>query len=133
MKLFIAIYESGDDLFGVSVPDLPGVHSFGESVEEAVGNAREAIHGHVATMIQRGMRVTLRASTMDRLAAIVEYAGAIWVLLDVDLSMLEQQPVEISVEIPALVLRKIDAHLATRAESRDEFLARAALQAIAQG
>jgi len=43
--------------FGVSVPSLPGCYSQGDTIEEAVSNAREAIEGHIAALIEMGQDV----------------------------------------------------------------------------
>ena len=52
MKYPIAI-EPGDDhtAFGVVVPDLPGCFSAGDTLDEAIDNAREAIVDAVETTL----------------------------------------------------------------------------------
>ena len=45
------------ELFGVTVPVLPGCFSVGATVPEAMERAREAIEGHVATLIDLGEEV----------------------------------------------------------------------------
>jgi predicted RNase H-like HicB family nuclease len=40
--------------YSVLVPSLPGCVTQGDTVEEALSNAREAISGHVATLEQLG-------------------------------------------------------------------------------
>jgi predicted RNase H-like HicB family nuclease len=40
--------------FVVSVPDLPGVWTQGETREEALANAREAITGYLETLKEEG-------------------------------------------------------------------------------
>lgn len=48
--------ESDDDFqsFGVVVPDLPGCVSDGDSVEDALKLAKEAIEFHLESMIEEG-------------------------------------------------------------------------------
>ncbi|MEO5934247.1 MAG: type II toxin-antitoxin system HicB family antitoxin [Duganella sp.] len=55
MKYLIAI-EPGDasHAFGVVVPDLPGCFSAGDTFEEAVDNAREAIELWLEATIEDG-------------------------------------------------------------------------------
>ena len=48
------IDKDADSDFGVSFPDFPGCVSAGESVEEAVIGAQEALAGHVALMLADG-------------------------------------------------------------------------------
>lgn len=40
--------------FSVSVPDLPGCHTQGETVEEALAMAKDAIEGYLETMEELG-------------------------------------------------------------------------------
>ena len=55
-KLFYpAILEKAPGgVYGVTFPDLPGCVSAGETAEQALVNAREALAGHVALMVQDG-------------------------------------------------------------------------------
>lgn len=46
--------RDGSD-YTVSFPDLPGCLTFGSSIEEAFDNAREALEGHLAAMVDAGM------------------------------------------------------------------------------
>ncbi len=55
MKYPIAI-EPGDDThaYGIVVPDLPGCFSGGDTLDEAMDNAREAIELWLETVIDDG-------------------------------------------------------------------------------
>lgn len=54
-KTYIAVLERGDtgDI-GVHFPDLPGCVSAGDTVQQALDNAREALSGHLALMLADG-------------------------------------------------------------------------------
>lgn len=56
VKLFYpAILEKEPgSVYGVTFPDLPGCVSAGETAEQALVNAHEALAGHVALMVQDG-------------------------------------------------------------------------------
>lgn len=43
--------------FSVSVPDLPGCHTQGETREEALAMAREAIEGHLEVLKEGGLPI----------------------------------------------------------------------------
>jgi antitoxin HicB len=45
--------------YNVRVPALPGCLTYGESVDDALANAREAIAGYVESRIAHGARVQL--------------------------------------------------------------------------
>ncbi len=47
--------------FSVSVPSLVGCYTQGDTFAEAVENARDAIEGHVASLIANGFEVPVEA------------------------------------------------------------------------
>ena len=63
MKLLIAL-EPGTDTtaWGVAVPDVPGCFSAGDTMEEAMENARQAIEQHVEVLIEDGATSQPRAA-----------------------------------------------------------------------
>jgi predicted RNase H-like HicB family nuclease len=130
MEFPIAIHKDDGSVYGVIVPDIPGVHSWGDTIDDAIRNAREAITGHVSTLVELGEDVGFTCSTVEDLVGKEEYAGAIWALVDVDLSKLDNKPERINVSLPRFVLRKIDAYVERRHETRSGFLARVALEAL---
>lgn len=56
---YIAILEeaSPDTAVGVWFPDMPGCFSAGDTLDEAIGNAREALAAHVRVLQSEGMPV----------------------------------------------------------------------------
>ena len=46
--------EPDGSAYNVSVPALPGCYTWGETLDEALRMAREAIAGHVAALIELG-------------------------------------------------------------------------------
>ncbi|MFM0050026.1 type II toxin-antitoxin system HicB family antitoxin [Caballeronia grimmiae] len=133
MKFPIAIHKDEGSVYGVIVPDIPGVFSWGETIDHAIDNTKEAIFGHVATLIELGEEVGITNSSMDELITHPDYEGAIWAFVEVDLSKLDSKPERINISLPRFVLHKIDSYVEARHETRSGFLARAALEAIAHG
>lgn len=78
MKFHIAI-EPGTETtaFGVVVPDLPGCFSAGDTLEQAVENARAAIDLWCKTAIEEGSDVP-SAKPLAEHQADPDYAGWIW-------------------------------------------------------
>ena len=130
MEIPVAIHKDEHSVYGVTVPDLPGCFSWGDSVANAMKNAREAIYAHVEAMLDEGMQVHITQSKIEDLAALVDYAGALWALVQVDLSKLDPKPERINVSIPRFLLTRIDAYAASRHETRSGFLTRAAIKVI---
>ena len=46
----VLVHKDAGTSFGVSFPDVPGCVSAGDSLEEALANAAEALAGHLALM-----------------------------------------------------------------------------------
>lgn len=130
MEIPVAIHKDEHSVYGVTVPDLPGCFSWGDSVEDAMKNAREAIYAHVEAMLDEGMQVHITQSKIEELARRDDYAGALWALVQVDMSKLDPKPERINVSIPRFLLSRIDAYAASRHETRSGFLTRAAIRTI---
>ncbi len=133
MEFAIAIRKDPESCFGVTVPDIPGVFSAGDTIDQALRNAREAIIAHVSLLIEQGETVAIELSRIEDLIADPDYADAIWAFVEVDSSKLNSRPERINISLPRFVLHKIDSYVETRHETRSGFLARAALEAIANG
>jgi predicted RNase H-like HicB family nuclease len=55
MAGYIALVHKDEGTsFGVSFPDVPGCISAGDTLEEAIANAAEALGGHLALMKEDG-------------------------------------------------------------------------------
>jgi predicted RNase H-like HicB family nuclease len=133
MEFAIAIYKEPESSFGVRVPDIPGVFTAGDTIDQAMRNAREAIIAHISLLIEEGETVSIELSKIENLIADPDYAEAIWALVEVDMSKLDSKPERINISLPRFVLHKIDSYVEARHETRSGFLARAALEAIANG
>lgn len=131
MEFPIAIHKDDGTVYGVIVPDIPGCHSYGETINEAISNAKEAIYGHIETLLELGDQADFSASTIDDLAKQEDYAGAIWALVNIDLSELDPKPERVNISLPRFVLHRIDEYTKAHHETRSGFLARAAMHALA--
>ena len=135
MKIPVIIHKDDGSVYGVTVPDIPGCYSYGENIDQAVQNTKEAIYSHVALLLELNEPVNISSSSVDELSKNPEYQGGIWMLVDIDMDRLDARPARINVSFPRFVLSKIDSylegeHLGREPETRSGFLARAALKAI---
>lgn len=130
MQLPIAIHKDDGSVFGVTVPDIPGCFSYGESVEEAINNARDAVYGHLETLLEIGEKAEIKESSIDSLVSNPDFAGAIWAIVDVDLSKIDPTPERVNISLPRFVLSKIDSYTKAKHETRSGFLARAAMNEL---
>lgn len=127
--------EAGDQrtAFGVTVPDLPGCFSAGDTLEAAVTNAKEAIIGHLELLVELEQDIPA-VSELKSLMKDPQYAGYVWVLIDVDVTRILGGSEKINVTLPKLLIDRIDRCVATHPEfkTRSGFLAQVALERIAK-
>lgn len=129
MKYPIAI-EPGDDkhAYGVVVPDLPGCFSAGDTLDEAMDNAREAIELWLETVIDDGGAVP-EPRPLGEHQKKKEFKGWVWAVVAVDLAQLSDKAERVNITLPSRVLRRIDAAAKEAGESRSGFIAHLALRA----
>ena len=130
MRYPIAI-EGGDarHAYGVVVPDLPGCFSAGDTLDEAMTNAQEAILLHLEGLLDDGKPFP-KASDIERLRSKRGLRNWTWAIVDVDMSQLGDKAARINITLPQRILRAVDAHARRQGETRSGFLARAALDAM---
>jgi len=130
MKFIIAI-EPGTQTSacGVAVPDLPGCFSAGDTLDEAMDKARQAIDQHVEIMIEDGAPIP-RARSLAVLQADAAYAGWVWAVVDVPVEKYLGPAEKINITVPRLVLARIDEYAKSQGMSRSGFLVEAARAAM---
>jgi len=127
MHYAIAI-ETGTDTqaYGVVVPDLPGCFSAGDTLDEAMDNAKEAIELWLEVAIDDGLAVpepqTLATHQSNRV-----FKGWTWGVVTVDIASLSDKAERINITLPSRVLRRIDQAAKNAGESRSGYIARRAL------
>ncbi|WP_419715674.1 type II toxin-antitoxin system HicB family antitoxin [Dickeya chrysanthemi] len=87
MMFYPIAIEAGDGThaYGVTVPDLPGCFSAGDTLDEAIANARDAITGHIELLIEMGQDIPA-VSSVGALAKSPEYIGCTWAVVDIDVT-----------------------------------------------
>ena len=120
--------ETGTDTqaYGVVVPDLPGCFSAGDTLDEAMENAKEAIELWLEVAIDDGMAVPEPGALSEHQRK-REFKGWTWALVTVDLASLSDKAERINITLPSRVLRRIDQAAKEAGESRSGYIARRAL------
>ncbi|MES2298524.1 MAG: type II toxin-antitoxin system HicB family antitoxin [Pseudomonadota bacterium] len=129
--IFPIAIEPGDDMhaFGVTVPDLPGCFSAGDTLDQALHQAREAIEGHLAVLIEDGTPVpTGRPLSEHRANA--RYANCIWGVVEVDDSVSTKRDTQISMYVTEEFLRDIDRSASAEKLTRSQFMTMALAKAM---
>ena len=100
MRYPIAI-ETGTatSAYGVAVPDLPGVFSAGDSLEEAIAQVEDAILLGLEEYAERGQALP-KPSLLDVLMHKPEFAGWTWAVVQVDPSHLGRKMVRVNITLP---------------------------------
>lgn len=129
MRYPVAI-EPGNDThtFGVVVPDLPGCFSAGDTMEEALAHAEEAISAWIETTLDAGREIP-RPSPIDALRKTHKVPkGWIWALVAIDPSTIDDTLERVNISLPRRVLHHLDARARDAGETRSGFIARLALE-----
>jgi predicted RNase H-like HicB family nuclease len=133
MRYPVAIELGGDTAYGVAVPDLPGVFSAGDTLDEAMAAAKEAILFGLEDYAERGEAFPVPSDLQALVSgkAGKAYKGWVWAVIDIDASKISTKAVRVNITLPEAVLNSIDVYTAKHGETRSGFLARAAMDAMA--
>lgn len=112
--------------WGVVVPDLPGCFSAGDTLDEAIDNAREGIAAWIEATLDAGGAIA-PASLIDRVRDDAEYRGWIWAVVEVDPAMLDDHAERVNITLPRRVLARLDAKAKAAGETRSGYIARLTL------
>ena len=119
--------ESGTSTqaYGVVVPDLPGCFPAGDTLDEAIDNAKEAIELWLEVAIDDGMAIPEPPPLVTHQRK-REFKGWTRGLVTVDLASLSDKAERINITLPARVSRRIDQAAKAAGESRSGYIARRA-------
>ncbi len=134
--LYPLAIEIGDDkhAYGVVVPDIAGCFSAGDSMEDAINQAKEAINGHLELLAEMG-QLPPSAKPLDHWVNDEEYAGWAWAIVDIDIEPYLGKAAKFNVTLPNLLSKKIDDHVKLHPDlykSRSHFLQVAATHELSQ-
>lgn len=122
----VVIHKDPGSAFGVTIPDLPGCYSAGDTLDEALRMTQEAIELHIEGLLEDNASVPM-PRPIDAIAG--EFSGGTWALVAVDLDKLMGPAERINITVPRFALRKIDSAAAKSGMNRSQFLVKAALSA----
>ncbi len=128
------VIEPGSDAtaYGVIVPDLPGCFSAGDTLDEAMSNASEAIELHLEALLHNGADIPA-ASPIEKHQSNSDYAGWLWAVVEIDLARLHSATKRYNITMPERVMAMVDVAAKQAGESRSAYLARAAMARIETG
>jgi predicted RNase H-like HicB family nuclease len=130
MRFPIVIHKDRDSDYGVTVPDLPGCFTVGNTTDEAFFNSIKAIECYIEGMLADGGKLPVSGS-IEYYRNDSRFTDGIWALVDVDLSQLTGKAKRVNITLPERLLMQIDFFAACNGETRSGLLAHAALEYVA--
>lgn len=112
--------------YGVVVPDLPGCFSAGDTLDEAVVNAEQAVIAWIETALDAGQEIP-RPSTLESIRALPDYRDWAFGLVTVDPAVLDNTIERVNISIPRRVLFRLDQRAKAEGETRSGLIAKLAL------
>lgn len=125
MRFPIVLHTDDGIRYGVTVPDLPGCFSAGDTFEDALESVKEAIDLHLEGLVEDGKDVPVpRAITEHR--ANPDFADGVWAVVDIDVSRFDGRAEKVNITVPRRLLVKIDSYAKAHGATRSGFLVEAA-------
>ena len=131
MYVPVIIHKDHDSDYGVTVPDLPGCFSAGDSLADALTQVREAIELHLEDMLADGDAVPTM-SDLEGLQEQGEHDGGVWHLVEIDPTKISGKAKRVNVTFAENLLVVIDRYAANARLTRSAFLSEAAMQYISR-
>jgi predicted RNase H-like HicB family nuclease len=130
MRYPVVIHKDADSDYGVTVPDLPGCFSAGETMDEALTNVVEAIELHLEGMLLDNEPLPL-PKKIEEHQQNPDYADGVWALVVVDLSHISGKSKRVNITLPERLLTVMDQYAAQHGETRSGLIAQATMAYIA--
>ena len=131
LRYITFIHKDPDSAYGVSFPDVPGCFSAGDTIDEAVHNAVEALSGHVRMLEADGDPVPLPRD-FDAIMTDPDLSedrdGAMTTIIPLIRDRGSNTRINVSLDLG--LLEAIDAAARDRGQTRSAFLASAARREI---
>jgi len=124
MKYSVVIHKDLDSDYGVTVPDLLGCFSAGDTVEEALEMSKEAIECHLEGMLLDNETIP-KVQPIEIHQANPDYAGGIWGIVEVDIFALSPKSKQVEISLPEYLLNSIDDYVEQHGENRSVLVANA--------
>ncbi|GHE82765.1 type II toxin-antitoxin system HicB family antitoxin [Thalassotalea profundi] len=123
------IKKNHDDLYELTVPDLPGCQLKGKSIEVVMNGITEVIANHLSILAEYGESIP-HASLIDELIA--NQPNVIWAVVDFDIIPYLGKSHKINVTLPELLITRIDDRVNKSEEhkTRSGFIAAACIELL---
>jgi len=127
MNFPVVVHKDPDSAYGVTVPDLPGCFSAGDTLDEALENAKEAMECHIEGLLMDEEFVPI-PQAIEKHYQNPDYLDGIWESVNVDLANILGNSKPIEVNLPEKILAQLDKYAKRQRESRSNLLAQATIE-----
>jgi len=117
----VVVHKDENSDYGVTIPDMPGCFTAGTTLDEAINNIQEAAECHYVEEAELPL-----ASSLERFINDSEYAGGMWVMVNIDLAKLKVKAKRVNITMPENLLHEIDRYADKYHMTRSGLLAQAA-------
>ena len=124
MRYVVLLHKDPGSIYGVTVPDLPGCVSAGDTADEAIAGAAEAIALHVEGLESEGLVAPVPRTIeaiLDDPSLAADRAGA--TLASVPLVRDRGRAVRVNISMETGLLEAVDAEARSRGMTRSAFIA----------
>ncbi|MEZ4861431.1 MAG: type II toxin-antitoxin system HicB family antitoxin [Caldilineaceae bacterium] len=130
MRYPVVIHKEANSDYGVTVPDLPGCFTAGETVDDALVQAVEAIECHIEGLLLDHEPIPAQRSIEEHRRN-PDYTDALWALVTIDLSKLSGKAKRINITLPERLVSTVDRYASAHGETRSGLIAQATMSYIA--
>ena len=130
MRYPVVIHKDPESDYGVTVPDLPGCFSAGETLDEALQEVVEAIECHLEGLLLDGEPIP-PPKTIEYHQGNPDYAEGVWAFVTVDITKLSGKTRRVNVTLPERVLTMMDKYATEHGETRSGLITQAAIEYVA--
>jgi predicted RNase H-like HicB family nuclease len=122
MRFPVVLHSDDGVRFGVTVPDLPGCFSAGDTFDAALDSVLEAIDLHLEGLTEDGGDIPVPHAIAEHRAN-PDFANGVWAVVEVDVSRFDGRAEKINITLPRRLLAKIDSYAKAHGATRSGFLA----------
>jgi len=130
MRYPVVIHKDLDSNYGVTVPDIPGCFSAGDTMDDALTQAVEAVECHIEGLLLDKEPIPIPKS-IEHHQNNPDFAEGTWAVVSVDLSKLSGKSKRVNITIPERLLTLVDQYASRHGETRSGLIAQAAMEFVA--
>ena len=133
MRYPIYLHQADDGSFSGFVPDVIGCYFAGDTIDDAISDAQNALDTYFEYMSEKGYTPDQAKTVADHLNN-EDCPGGSWAYIDIDLTKYDGKATKLNITMPQFLLARIDEYVNSHREyhSRSGFLAELARRELAK-